>query len=509
MGISKKIYSLGLKIKEITSRKSFNVILISVLAVFFFFGVFNVYAQGGEEIQLKPAWEGTKKFHNIASGLSGAQENEDNMNSRQGTEILNTAWSLVSLAAPEITGINEANSQHLPYDLRRGLIGMVDDASTAAYALYPSVDISEHLAQQWVPGYAESVASYAASSAAESGYQALKQGGITKIWARTLNLSYIFFVIVMVIAGFMIMFRHKLGGQTMVTLGTILPQVIISLVLATFSFAIAGFIIDLGVVLNNLIKFILTEKGNLSSIFGPGSLISGALGGDGTLWGTIEAVTKTFGTSLLFGAFKTDSALGILNAVVQTTMLTTSFVVSPALTGLWGLIQILFVVGIIFLGAIRVTIVLFKAYFGILMNVILGPIQLTLGAIPGNNKMIKNWFSSLLRNVMVFPAILFIVNIPRAIEETIGSDLSIAIPPKLVGQDSAGFMGFVDGQLDSGRLLVMFLRIFVLFYAAQAPKFLEAIFPPTTPKPFTEGMALGKASVSKVPLVGRFFREKK
>ncbi len=38
-------------------------------------------------------------------------------------------------------------------DLRKGLIGMVDDASVALYANYPLVDVPGHLAQQWVPGY--------------------------------------------------------------------------------------------------------------------------------------------------------------------------------------------------------------------------------------------------------------------------------------------------------------------------------------------------------------------
>jgi hypothetical protein len=35
------------------------------------------------------------------------------------------------------------------------------------------------------------------------------------------------FVIVMIIAGFMIMVRNKIGGQTMVTLGNVLPNVLL------------------------------------------------------------------------------------------------------------------------------------------------------------------------------------------------------------------------------------------------------------------------------------------
>jgi hypothetical protein len=526
MSISRRIYEFGLKIKEITSRKSFNTLLISFFAMFLFFGVFNVYALevgestpnseeiAEEEVTFEPAWKETKWWHNIASKLSGDKKDEDNMNSRQGVESLNTAWTVVTLLIPEVTGATDFGDSEeespvydaIPNDLKRGLLGMVDDASTTAYAIYPVINVPEHLAQQWVPGYRESSVS---TFAADSGYEALNNSGISAFWTKSLNLSYVFFIVVMVIAGFMIMFRHKLGGQAMVTLGTILPQVIICLLLATFSFAIAGLIIDLAGVINSLIAYMLFGNGKVSPIFGIGELINGALGGDGTIVGTIQAVTKMFGSFMLFGIYEENSALGILHAARK--VLTFLFEPGKAVkVGVTGMLLIIFVVGIMFLGAVRVTITLFKAYFGILVNVILAPIQLTIAAIPGNSHMIKNWLSSLLRNVMVFPVVLFIVNVPRAIEETFGGgDISFALPGKLVGQEPGVLTNILNEQYDAGRVIVMFLRIFVLFYAAQAPKFLESVFPPTTPKAFAEGMASGKMAVSKVPLVGRFFREKR
>ena len=124
---------------------------------------------------------------------------------------------------------------------------MANDAAVAVYANYPWVNIPDHLAQQWVPGYKDSTtALYAQNEEIPSGYNELQAAGIQSLWTDVLNLAYIFFVIVMIIAGFMIMFRHKIGGQAMVTLGNVLPNVIIALIVATFSFAIAGLIIDLG-----------------------------------------------------------------------------------------------------------------------------------------------------------------------------------------------------------------------------------------------------------------------
>ena len=156
---------------------------------------------------------------------------------------------------------------------------MSEDAGYAVYAAYPRVNIGEHCLQQWVPGYKESVTSlYAASSSPSSGYDELVHSGITPMWTKALNISYVFFVLVMIVAGFMIMFRHKIGGQAMVTLGTVLPKVIISLILATFSFAIAGLIIDLGGVLTSLAAFIVQNNGEANPISGIGGIMKSVLG---------------------------------------------------------------------------------------------------------------------------------------------------------------------------------------------------------------------------------------
>jgi hypothetical protein len=72
----------------------------------------------------------------------------------------------------------------------------------------------------------------------------------------------------MVVVGFMIMFRSKIGGQTLVTLGNFLPGVITSLILITFSFAIAGLLIDIGAIVTNLIAGIY----GVDNVFGINSI---------------------------------------------------------------------------------------------------------------------------------------------------------------------------------------------------------------------------------------------
>jgi len=75
------------------------------------------------------------------------------------------------------------------------------------------------------------------------GFKAMKP--ILSIWVLMRNICYLFFIIVFVAIGFMIMFRKKLNPQTVISIQNSLPNIILGLILVTFSFAISGLIIDL------------------------------------------------------------------------------------------------------------------------------------------------------------------------------------------------------------------------------------------------------------------------
>lgn len=496
MSISRKMYSRFIQIKAFVSKKSFYNSLLAFLTIFFFFGIMNVYAQ--EDYKIAPDFEGTKQFHNE---ISGADPDEDNLTSSGGLHLINNAWLAASLlAGPEISEYGSAieNNPNIPYDLRRGVIGLTEDAGDFVYAAYPKVNVGEHLAQQWVPGYAEeSTSLYAATH--DSGYKVLMDSGIVGLWNRVLNLAYVAFVLIMIVAGFMIMFRHKLGGQTMVTIGNVLPGVITALILATFSFAIAGLIIDLGGVLTGLVSFILGGNDfEPTSIAGWGRIMNAAMG-----LGSLEDFSL-----LSVGGGLASLGLGGIGKLLVALFVQVGWM-APIATGLVGLgviglILFVVVLGVVAFGALKVLIALYKAYFSLLLSVILGPLQITLGAMPGNSHMIKNWFLSILRNVLVFPVILFIVNIPNAIQAS-GTDIVLNFPGKLVNEDPTSYDP--GGNFSATAALFIFiLKIFVLYFAAQAPKFLEAWFPPNSPKAVGDGMAAAKASLSKVPLLGGLFK---
>lgn len=495
MDISKKIYHSFLKIQEFVKRKSFKNSLIAFLSVILFFGVMNTYA--ASDTTISPDWEGTKEFHNK---ISGTNADEDNMNSRQGLETLNTGWTALSILAPQITPNSSSviNNPNIPYDLRRGVLGMVEDAGSVAYASYPAVNIPSHLAQQWVPGYDEKVTGlYAANSASGhiSGYEELVNSGIVSLWNRVLNISYIAFVLVMIVAGFMIMFRHKLGGQAMVTIGNVIPGVVVSLILATFSFAIAGLVIDLGGVVVSLVAFILGDSAQISSISNLGSIMGSVFNGV-TAW---TAAISGIGGAL--GIVGSASGAGGIAALIAGT--STFGLMALGASGVIGIAIALITIGVILVGAVKVLITLYSALFSLLLNVVLGPIQITLGAFPGNSHMINNWFLSIVRNVLVFPVVLFIVNLPNALASS--GNVLLNFPGKLVYEDPSTYNP--SGALNAtGGVFIFILKIFVLYFAAQAPKFLEGIFPPNDNKGFQTGIENAKKSLSGIPLVGSMFR---
>jgi len=499
MSITSKSYKFILNIKNIVERKSFKTLMIFFLAVMLFFGTFNSYAADTtentqeESLTVSPAWEETKWFHNLTNGLGNDKKDQDNMNSRQGTEFLNSAWTVFSLLAPELTEVKGVQSE-IPYDLQRGLIGITDDTGTAIYAAYPMVNVPNHLAQQWVPGYKDSTTSLYAAH--DSGYKVL-----VGLWSKTLNIAYLAFVIIMIVSGFMIMFRNKIGGQTMVTIGNVLPRVIVALIIATFSFAIAGIIIDIGGIIISVSAFILGDGANLGSISGLPSIFGSALGQEevGPLV-VVKGVVESFGLNGILREMQSGSTLGLIATVIAVVSALNPLV--HAQVGVITLIILNIIIIIIFVGAVKVLIALFKAYFSLLLSVILGPLQITMGAMPGNDHMIKNWFNSILKNVLVFPVVFFIINIPNALIAA-DAELNLRFPGKLVYGDP---LTYSTKDLDVGTISIAVLRVFVLFFAAQAPKFLESWFPTKQPEGISEGIKGVQVNLQKIPIIGSLFK---
>lgn len=487
-----KTYEFIEKLQKLFNKKLFNVAFVAIASTGLFFGVMNVYAQTDVDVSavnLKVNWTGIKAFANITNGVEKGQTDATTGNIVTATVGAKNILSVMIPSATEGADILESDPD-VPEDMKAGLMGVADNTLTYAYTNYPSANVAEHLAQEWVPGYNDSTTStYADDGTNIPGYDTLMNSGIAPLWSKIRNLAYVFFVVIMIAVGFMIMFRSKIGGQTLVSLGNFLPGVITSLILITFSFAIAGLLIDIGGVITSLIAS-LYGADNVKTINSLGSLMGAALTGGGG----IAAITSgIFGGGVL--AFTAKAGIAALAGAAGAPILATA----AAGLGLVMLLVALLIVGIVFVGGIKVLITLYKAFFGILLGVIIAPIQIMIGAFPGSSYSTSNWFKSLLKNVLTFPMVFAIVNFPTFLANQ--SDIKLTLPEKL---SYATTDGMNVGA--TGALALFILRVVVLYFAAESPKYLEAWFPSDTPKPVAEGLANAKANLSKVPIVGGLFK---
>jgi len=81
---------------------------------------------------------------------------------------------------------------------------------------------------------------------------------ILPIWTISRNISYLFFVVIFVTVGFMIMFRSKLNPQTVINIQLALPRIVVALIMVTFSYALSGLIVDVVYLGHDVIRNIIT-----------------------------------------------------------------------------------------------------------------------------------------------------------------------------------------------------------------------------------------------------------
>ncbi len=125
---------------------------------------------------------------------------------------------------------------------RASLIGKMSNLIATPYANPPASGAYWAFSGLQNAGFVPN--SYAAEGI---GFAAIKP--LIGIWSAMRNLAYLVLVLVMLAIGFMVMFRMKLNPQTVISVESALPKIIMALLYITFSFAIAGFLIDLMYVL--------------------------------------------------------------------------------------------------------------------------------------------------------------------------------------------------------------------------------------------------------------------
>ncbi|MFH0772747.1 MAG: hypothetical protein V1922_00325 [bacterium] len=340
------------------------------------------------------------------------------------------------------------------------LLGKVSSLITLPY-LYPPAS-----GTYWIASTLQKAGFIPSSYAAEGiGFTSIKP--LMNLWTIFRDAAYLLIVLVLVAIGFMIMFRMKLNPQTVISVENSLPKIVVALLLITFSFAIAGFLIDIMYLLvlfsisilssgdkfyntvavqNELLnsgiatiwKYILPIKvGNIplarevylgdalasilpSEITGLIQIIAGFAF---PIVGSIQLLhlSQSNGTTeVLNNLTILGNGAGSIPKFVIGSILTIFIYIAllgVALNGLgffFGIIVILTLTALLF----KIFFMLFRSYLQIIITIVFAPIILLFEAVPGKSTF-SYWIKSLIGELITFPIVITMMLVGKVMISTL------------------------------------------------------------------------------------------
>ncbi len=306
------------------------------------------------------------------------------------------------------------------------------------------------------------------SYAAGIGFAALAP--FQELWKVFRDISYTILVLVLIIIGFLIMFRVKINPQTIVSIENSLPRIVVSLLLITFSFAIAGFLIDLMYVIIALSVSILANNsvfpidqatqtqlliGTPSNLFGKIFWNKDILGIGSALFSimpnfisvTVRLAVMGITVALLYrieplkqlikgdvgdgppagGLIRYLIALGVFSAVGIILASAAPFILSVFILVTTGLLVFF-----------RIFFLLLVAYIRIIVMIIFAPFIILANAFPGINTFSK-WIKSLVADLLAFPIVIVMIILSSIIIHTSSNQTPLWQPPFLFNQVGSTF----------------------------------------------------------------------
>lgn len=294
-----------------------------------------------------------------------------------------------------------------------GIVGAIPTTSNAIAAVYKNAPAS---GQTYVADLLHNMkigpAQPAYAQVGGLGFAALEP--ILGAWKQFRNIAYMFFIIITLVIGFMIMMRQKVGGQAAVTAQQAIPNVVIALIGVTFSYAVAGFMIDLMYVFMYLMAGLFSDTVNSDAI--TKNILE--------LGFSLFVNEDVFGNSYeAVGSFVENALGGGAGAEIAKVVTGLSFAIIIAFAYLFAIISLYFE--------------LLKTYVSIIINIVLSPLLLMLGALPGRNDVFQDWVKSLLGNLVAYPVVLLLIIIHKLLTSGTAADGGF-LPPYLMGRGNGG-----------------------------------------------------------------------
>jgi hypothetical protein len=293
----------------------------------------------------------------------------------------------------------------LPSPQTGGAIGFMGNMISVLYT--PPLHTSDYF-QYLASNFGIDKKAYAQTG---TGFDSLKP--LMNIWVAFRNIVYLILVIIFVAIGLAIMLRVKIDPRTVMTIQNQIPKIIVGILAVTFSFAIAGFLIDIMWVMIYLIYNVITQAA------GSGYEVIKAAGLEGgTPFGVIGANNSwSILWEAAFGIGKTIVNMLGLDSVIHNGTNSTGFwpglgygfatvflgIVSGLLGIIGGLIAYIIIAVALLVALFKIWLSLIKAYAFILLDVVIAPFYIIGGVIPGSPISIGGWLKDIGANLLAFP----------------------------------------------------------------------------------------------------------
>jgi len=317
-----------------------------------------------------------------------------------------------------------------------------------------------------------------------------------ELWKAVRDVTYFFLILMIIAMSFLIMFRFKINPQTVITVQSALPKIIGALILITFSYAIAGFMIDLLYVVIGVVAAVfqgtgLFENDSWTYLY---EALSGVNFGQGII-GMMIIYGFLFTLIALFTLFANPLGLIGLGVGIGATGIVALPLIIVAIVLVISLLAIIFIL-------LKTMWVLIKSFITVLLLVAVGPIFIITGGFAG-------WLKNLASNLAVFAAIgpmlaiafLFLANaLPNGWEEVTGPPLPAGTTLLEFAGDNipfhpnAGVLGdsnWIPPFLPFGYDLDMVWLIASFVVMTLIPNVANMIKSAIAGKPFGAGTAIG------------------
>jgi hypothetical protein len=397
--------------------------------------------------------------------------------------------------------------------------GLAGTTSNAIASLYqPPASGIQYIAQVkdnflGKPAYAQGI-----------GFKGLEP--LIPIWRNFRNFTYILSSIAFIIIGLLIVLRVKISPQAVISIQNAVPQLVTTLLLITFSYAIAGLLIDLSYVFQAIAVGLIYPE-----VFTNASTL-------------LNEIFEFFATKLFFlntkpslGTFSNPNMsvlLGVLTIPILVTIGLATFI--GTIIGLVGALPALFfnpaaipaaglaTGGVAFvLASLIITIAMliwiikflfgiFKAYAMIIFKIVIAPLEIAIGAFPGSKVGFSTWVLDLVANILVFPiSFLFILLSNKIVISVLFTGSTMEILELFLniikGNPTTNDFGLWapqilggGGVVGGGLIAVGAISISTLFLLSKLPEIIPQFIFMLKPAPWGQAVGQGMGGIISTPM---------